>query len=120
MLVPTCRPPTQRRAWPDRKAYGVVTESVSTMNHASQGTTFRSLPLTSEQDSEIRHYIHTKQRKGQPLDTLELRAMLADMLNPPEVADDDLQASDDSMAAERRTAEAEEPADTDQPRSRRS
>jgi hypothetical protein len=45
--------------------------------------------------------------------------MLADMLNPPEDADDDVQARDDSMAAERMTAEGEESLDTDQLRSRR-
>lgn len=38
---------------------------------------------------------------GEPWDTPELQAMLADMLNPPEVVDDDVQARDESMAAER-------------------
>jgi hypothetical protein len=45
--------------------------------------------------------------------------MLADMLNPPEVVDDDVQARDESMAAERMTADGEESVDTDQLRSRR-
>lgn len=89
------------------------------MNDGSQETTFRSLPLTNEQDREVKHYIHTKERRGEPWDTPELQAMLADMINPPEVVDDDAQARDESMAAERMTAEGEESLDTDQLRSRR-
>jgi hypothetical protein len=89
------------------------------MNHDNQGTSFRGLPLTDEQDREIKHYIHTKQRKGEPWDTPELHAMLADMLNPPEVVDDDSQARDDSMATERATAEGEESLDTDRLQSHR-
>ena len=106
-------PPAQRRAWPDRKAYGVVIESVNTMNDGTRETSFRGLPLTNEQDREIRHYIHTKERRGEPWDTPELQAMLADMLNPPEVIDEDAQARDDSMAAERVTADREESVETD-------
>jgi hypothetical protein len=77
-------------------------------------TSFRGLPLTNEQDREIRHYIHMKERKGEPWDTQELEAMLADMLNPPEVINEDAQARDDSMAAERATADREESAETDE------
>jgi hypothetical protein len=108
--------PAQRRAWPDRKAYGVVIESVNTMNDGNQETSFRGLPLTNEQDREIKHYIHSKERRGEPWDTPELRAMLADMVNPPEVIDEDAQARDDSMAAERVTAECEESLDTEEAR----
>jgi hypothetical protein len=75
--------------------------------------TFRSLPLANERDREIRHYIHTKERRREPWDTSELKAMLADMPNSPEVVDDDVRASDDSVAAERVTAEGEESLDTD-------
>jgi hypothetical protein len=109
----------QRRAWPDRKQYGVVFIESTTMHQGKLETTFRGLPLTSEQDREIRHYIHTKERSSEPWDTPELQAMLADMLNPPEVVDDDFQARDESMAAERATAEGEESLDTEKLRSHR-
>ena len=99
----------KRDAWPDRTADGVAIASVSTMNDP----TFRNLPLTPEQDSEIRHYIHTHERRGEPWDTPELAAMLADMLDPPEVVGEDAQARDDSIAAERTTAEHEEPPGSD-------
>lgn len=89
------------------------TESVSIMSEGTPGTTFRGLPLSDEQEREIRHYIHMKERQGAQWDTLELQAMLRDMLNPPEVADDDLQASEESMAAERTTAQHEESLDID-------
>jgi hypothetical protein len=89
------------------------------MNDGNEETTFRGLPLTNEQDREIRHYIHTKERRGEPWDTPELQAMLADMLNPPEVADDDVQARDKSIAAECVIAEGEESLDTDKLRSHR-
>jgi hypothetical protein len=84
------------------------------MKDVNHETTFHGLPLTNEQDREIKHYIHTKERRRQPWDTPELQAMLADMLNPPEVVHDDIQARDDSMAAERMTADGEESVDTDQ------
>ncbi|MGN6319940.1 hypothetical protein [Trinickia sp.] len=45
--------------------------------------TFRGLPLTPEQDAEIRHYIKTRKQHGKPWDTPELEAMLRDMLEPP-------------------------------------
>jgi hypothetical protein len=80
------------------------------MNDGNRETSFRGLPLTDEQDREIRHYIHMKERKGEPWDTPELQAMLADMLNPPQIIDEDAQARDESVAAERATAEHEEPA----------
>ena len=74
------------------------------MNDTEPATTFRGLPLTPEQDSEIKHYIHTRQRCGAPWDTDDLRAMLADMLDPPELADEDRQSVDDSMRTEHGTA----------------
>jgi hypothetical protein len=46
-------------------------------------SSFRGLPLTPEQDAEIRHYINVKNRHGEPWDTPELSAMLKDMLEPP-------------------------------------
>lgn len=63
--------------------------------------TFHGLPLSAEQDSEIRHYIHTRERNGLPWDTSELQAMLADMLDPPEADEEDVRALSDSMAMER-------------------
>ena len=90
------------------------------MNDGNQEASFRGLPLTNEQDCEIKHYIHTKERRGEPWDTPELQAMLADMLNPPEIVDEGAQARDESMAAERMTAKGEESLDTDEPRPCRS
>lgn len=64
-------------------------------------TTFRGLPLTPGQESEIRHYIHVRQRSGLPWDTPELHAMLADMLDPPQADDEDPRSVSDSMGRER-------------------
>jgi hypothetical protein len=41
------------------------------------------------------------------------------MLNPPKVVEDEVEARQESMAAERMTAEGEESVDTDELRSRR-
>ena len=71
------------------------------MQAAEPRTTFRGLPLTPEQDSEIRHYIHCRERMGLPWDTAELAAIMADMLDPPELADEDAQSYNDSMTMER-------------------
>ena len=79
-------------------------ESESAMKEARPSDTFRGLPLTPEQESEIRHYIHIKERSGAPWDTPELAAMLADMLDPPELATEERQSIDDSMRAEHATA----------------
>ncbi|WP_179402977.1 hypothetical protein [Burkholderia guangdongensis] len=57
------------------------------MIDAEPNSTFRHLPLTSEQDAEIRHYIKRKTQRGEQWDTPELAAMLRDMLDPP--LDDD-------------------------------
>jgi hypothetical protein len=46
-------------------------------------STFRGLPLTAEQDAEIRHYIKQQKQLGKPVDAPELSAMLKDMLEPP-------------------------------------
>ena len=63
--------------------------------------TFRGLPLSPEQESEIRHYIHARQRGGLPWDTRELQAMLADMLDPPETVEEDGRSVSESMRMER-------------------
>lgn len=43
---------------------------------------FRGLPITPEQDAEIRAYIAHKLTRDEPWDTLEFCIMLKDMLNP--------------------------------------
>jgi len=63
--------------------------------------TFRGLPLTAEQHSEISHYIHARKRHGLPWDTPELQAMLVDMLDPPEFDQEDRRSPSDCMGMER-------------------
>ncbi|WP_175871053.1 hypothetical protein [Burkholderia sp. BCC0397] len=53
------------------------------MIDANPRNTFRHLPLSPEQDAEIRHYIKKKKQRGEPWDTPELAMMLGDMLSPP-------------------------------------
>lgn len=43
---------------------------------------FRGLPLTREQDTEIRAYVARCKERGEPWDTLRLDYMLKDMLSP--------------------------------------
>ena len=73
-------------------------------------STFRGLPLTAEQDAEIRHYIKKKKQHGEPWDTPELAAMLKDMLVPPSVEDEELGTTAEEMkvAAERAAASIDE------------
>ncbi|MGO4154158.1 hypothetical protein [Cupriavidus sp. YAF13] len=75
--------------------------------------TFRGLPLTPEQDAEIRHYIKRKKQRSAPWDTPELAAMLADMLRPPSVEDDDIEspAEEANADAERAAASVDEAMD---------
>lgn len=49
---------------------------------------FRGLPLTREQDAEIRAYIARHLARGEPWDTLGFSCMLKDMLAPPGLDDD--------------------------------
>ncbi|MBP0625030.1 hypothetical protein [Cupriavidus consociatus] len=75
------------------------------MIHYDTDLTFRGLPLTAEQDAEIRHYLKRKARLGKPWNTPELRGMLEDMLLPPRTEDDS--QSDiprDAVAAAERAA----------------
>jgi hypothetical protein len=73
-------------------------------------STFRGLPLTSEQDAEVRHYIKRQKQHGVPWDSPELKAMLRDMLEPQ--GDDDGEPGetvDETKAAtERATASIDE------------
>jgi len=73
-------------------------------------STFRGLPLTAEQDAEVRHYIKKKMQHGQPWDTPELAAMLEDMLKPPSDDEEGLDATASEMrgAAERAAASIDE------------
>jgi hypothetical protein len=78
------------------------------------GNTFRGLPLTAEQDAEVRHYIKKKKQHGEPWDTPELAAMLKDMLEPPiDDEDEELDAvtEEDKEAAERAAASIDEAMD---------
>lgn len=77
------------------------------------GHTFRGLPLTDEQDAEVRHYIKKKKQHNEPWDTQELAAMLKDMLDPPGSEDDGLGAIADETkeAAERAAASIDEAMD---------
>jgi hypothetical protein len=55
------------------------------MDHEGPEFTFLGLPITAEQEAEIRHYLHTRRRQGFPCNERELKDMLADMLLPPVV-----------------------------------
>jgi hypothetical protein len=57
------------------------------MTDSTPQSIFRGLPLTPEQDAEVRHYIKKKGQHGVPWDTPELDAMLRDMIELP--GDDD-------------------------------
>ena len=80
------------------------------MVDANPQSTFRGLPLTPDQEAEIRHYIKRKKQQGALWDTPELGAMLRDMLEPPGNDDRGLGATvDETMAAtERATASIDE------------
>lgn len=83
------------------------------MPDADPKTTFRGLPLTAEQDAEIRHFIKHKNQNGESFDGPELTAMLKDMLEPPSYDDDEFGAiADDAKAdAERAAASVDEAMD---------
>ncbi|WP_028207659.1 hypothetical protein [Paraburkholderia nodosa] len=59
------------------------------MREATPQNTFRGLPLTQEQDAEVRHYIKRRKQRGALWDTPELKAMLDDMLEPPNNDEDE-------------------------------
>lgn len=61
--------------------------------------TFRGLPLTPEQDAEVRHYIKKKKQRGEAWDTPELTAMLHDMLEPPDDDDEIAEDADEDTRA---------------------
>ena len=86
------------------------------MKQSEPRTTFRGLPLIPEQDSEIRHYIHHRTRSGAAWNTAELEAMVRDMLQPPEIDDEDAHAVDASIMAENSAARDDQGGEGDQPR----
>lgn len=83
------------------------------MTNSAPYSTFRGLPLTPEQDAEVRHYVKVRTQHGLPWDTPELRAMVRDMLRPPDVDSGDVGATPDEMkaAAERAAASVDEAMD---------
>src|ERR1700686_1380064 len=74
------------------------------MSDLDPNRTFRGLPLTPEQNAEIRHYIKVCKQQGKPWNTPELAAMLRDMLEPPsdETGDDFGQELDETRSAAER------------------
>ncbi|MEX5747861.1 hypothetical protein [Massilia sp. X63] len=62
-------------------------------NELSPAKTWRGLPLSPAQNREVLNYIQRCERTGVNWDTPELRAMLDDMLSPPELTED----SDDEI-----------------------
>jgi hypothetical protein len=80
------------------------------MVEATPQNTFLGLPLSSEQDAEVRHYIKRKRLRGAPWDTSELKAMLDDMLVPPREEDGESGATvnETRSATERATASVDE------------
>lgn len=84
------------------------------MMESEPADTFRGLPLTPEQDSEIRHYIHVRQRSGLAWDTPELQAMVMDMLEPPEAEVEDRQSLSGSIGKERAAVVLDGASDRDQ------
>ncbi|MEW6761985.1 MAG: hypothetical protein AB1437_14285 [Pseudomonadota bacterium] len=56
---------------------------------SSPGNTWQGLPLSPAQNREVLDYVQRRRRAGADPDTPELRAMLDDMLHPPELAQDE-------------------------------
>ncbi|MBB5543863.1 hypothetical protein GGD70_004178 [Paraburkholderia fungorum] len=83
------------------------------MHDADPQSTFRGLPLTPEQDAEVRHYIKKQKQQGAQWDTPELAAMLHDMLEPPGDDDDEFDPVFDETkdVAERAAASIDESMD---------
>jgi hypothetical protein len=81
------------------------------MTDIDPGRTFRGLPLTPEQDAEVRHYIKVRKQHGEPWNTPELEAMLRDMLEPP--GDEDADEGPGFAFEETRAAEERAEASVD-------
>lgn len=70
------------------------------MEDAGPERSFLGLPLIAEQESEIQHYFHTRMRRGLRCDDMELRDMVADMLEPPLVDSNVASSRTDSAHAD--------------------
>ncbi|OXI94993.1 MULTISPECIES: hypothetical protein [Burkholderia] len=83
------------------------------MTNSDSQSTFQGLPLTAEQDAEVKHYIKVRTRRGLPWDTPELSAMLKDTLLPPGDGNSDVDSLEDETkaAAGRATASVDEAMD---------
>ncbi len=79
------------------------------MRDATPRSTYKGLPLTPEQNRQVNAYVQRKRLTRRPWDTPELQAMLADMLSPPELVPEDGRELQQATAAERETAQHEEP-----------
>lgn len=81
----------------------------------SPGETWHGLPLSPAQNREVLNYIERCERAGIDWDTPELRAMLADMLSPPEIDEDSLedmgQSTESAIFAATHEEPGERPAD---------
>lgn len=79
------------------------------MPEIDPNSTFGGLPLTAEQDEEIRRYIKQGKLLCTPLNVPELKAMLKDMLEPPSNDDEQFFVADSIRAdAERANASIDE------------
>jgi len=80
--------------------------------------TFRDLPLTEDQDAEVRHCIEKRGQLGESWDTPEFDAMIKDMLEPTTDGDEQGQIVDLEKQIEERSAatidEAMEPIEADE------
>lgn len=82
------------------------------MSNIGPEFSFRGLPLSTEQESVIQHYIHQQTRRGLPYDTQELKAMLIDMLAPPIGDEGYAEVSGAQVDAERAAAAIDDCGDT--------
>ncbi|QOY95041.1 hypothetical protein IM543_03860 [Massilia sp. UMI-21] len=74
--------------------------------------TWRGLPLSPAQNREVLNYIQRCERTGATWDTPELRAMLDDMLSPPELTEDSGDEIHDCTESAAFAATHEEPGDS--------
>ena len=73
------------------------------MYDATPESTYRGLPISSEQDAQIKHYIKRRKHHRMTWDTPELASMIDDMLSPPSSEDFGLGSTfDDTRSASER------------------
>lgn len=78
----------------------------------SPADTWRGLPLSPAQNREVLNYIQRCERNGIHWDTPELRAMLDDMLQPPELTQDNRDDIADCTESAAYAASHEEPGES--------